>query len=317
MDYRHATEAATNPALSVYPRPQANVFLMMRFGGPSERPVLDAVRPALSRYGLSMLRADKRSFADTLWGNVRVHMDASDLGIAIFDRGDVSVFNPNVSLEVGYMLAQGKPVLLLKEKQLSALPTDLIGHLYKEYRAADPHGTVPALVHQWLIDIGLAKGPGERRVLFVSYGGSCRCAMAKVIARRLWDGRALPYGLRIESVAYTYGDANEATGAARDVVRDHFGADLLRDHKVTKQSPGVLADADLILVMEEGLSEGMPPEKTFLFNEFFGGSGDVPNTWPDDGSPESEERYRNCFHSLLETLQGEEDRIFRYLSSVG
>ena len=35
-------------------------------------------------------------------------------------------------------------------------------------------------IRQWLQDIGVAKCSGERLVIFVSRGGTCRCAMAKV-----------------------------------------------------------------------------------------------------------------------------------------
>jgi hypothetical protein len=36
-------------------------------------------------------------------------------------------------MELGYMLAQDKRLLLLKERSLPRLPSDLVGHLYKEF----------------------------------------------------------------------------------------------------------------------------------------------------------------------------------------
>jgi len=40
-------------------------------------------------------------------------MHGSAFGIAIFERLTSDIFNPNVSLEVGYMMAMHKPILYL------------------------------------------------------------------------------------------------------------------------------------------------------------------------------------------------------------
>jgi hypothetical protein len=63
----------------------------------------------------------------------------------------------NLFLEVGYMLGLGKEVLVLKDKTLRALPTDLIGRLYREFDTRSVGNTVPAEVERWLTDKGLAK----------------------------------------------------------------------------------------------------------------------------------------------------------------
>jgi nucleoside 2-deoxyribosyltransferase len=77
------------------------------------REVVAEVRASLSRYAISVLWADQQSYADSLWENVRLYMDACDLGIAVFDQTASRDFNPNVSLELGYMMASGKKRLLL------------------------------------------------------------------------------------------------------------------------------------------------------------------------------------------------------------
>lgn len=64
-------------------------------------------------------------------------MAACDLGVAVFEQLVEPDFNPNVSLEVGYMLAQKKKLLLLKERSLPRLSSDLVGHLYKEFDAGE------------------------------------------------------------------------------------------------------------------------------------------------------------------------------------
>jgi nucleoside 2-deoxyribosyltransferase len=73
-------------------------------------------------------------------------------GIAVFERIEAEEFNPNVSLEVGYMFALNKPVCLLKDRTLKTLHTDLVGKLYKTFDPQDPIKTIPDEVTQWLSD---------------------------------------------------------------------------------------------------------------------------------------------------------------------
>jgi hypothetical protein len=83
-------------------------------------------------------------------------MHACTFGIAVFDRVTEDDFNPNVSLEVGYMLGMGKNILLLKDKTLKSLSTDLTGKLYREFDTTDPTATIPAQIEKWLGDKGIA-----------------------------------------------------------------------------------------------------------------------------------------------------------------
>ena len=201
------------------------------------------------------------------------------------------------------MIGRGKRILLLKEKSLDSLPTDITGRLYKEFDSSRIRETIPKRVVEWLRDTGVAKSAGERSVLFVSHGGTCRCAMAKVVLRQALAGRQLPFPLRVESVAYSYGDSNFASNAARKVISEAYGADYLQDHRVTRRNPGILGDADLILVMEDSLRAGLPQDKTFLFNEFFGLQGPVVDPWPDDGDDATLARYRECLSHLRSVLE--------------
>ncbi|WP_430493716.1 hypothetical protein, partial [Escherichia coli] len=63
-------------------------------------------------------------------------------------------FNPNVSLEVGYMMGMGKQVLLLKDKTLSSLHTDLAGKLYKPFDVFDIGSSLSTHIGKWLSDKG-------------------------------------------------------------------------------------------------------------------------------------------------------------------
>ena len=307
----------SSPVLFDNPNPATNVFLMMRFSDTDKhREILEAVRDALKYYGLHGLRADDKTYSESLWSNVKSYMDACDSGVVVFEQIEVADFNPNVSLELGYMMANKKQVLLLKEKHLKALPADVMGHLYKPFDSFAIPGTIRPSVLAWLRDVGVAKSPGERVVLFVSNGGTCRCAMAKMALEQTLKGRHLPYKVRVGSVAHKFGGINEASRGARRAVYDAYGIDLLEHHKVTRRNPGLLADADLILVMEERLRKGLPPDKTFLFNPFLGQDGDVLNPRPDDEDDAARARYRDSMRAVRTALEQGADKILDYLEKL-
>jgi nucleoside 2-deoxyribosyltransferase len=101
------------------------------------------------------MRADDKQYMDDLFSNIKTYMHACDFGIAVFDRIMQDDFNPNVSLEVGYMLGMNKDVLLLKDQTLKSLQTDLTGRLYKQFDVNDVDNTVPVQIEKWLSDKGL------------------------------------------------------------------------------------------------------------------------------------------------------------------
>jgi len=304
-----------NPVLAEHPNSAFNAFVMMRFVDEGSAPrVLAAVRSALGRYGIRVLRADDKAFTDSLWSNVTAYMSACDLGVAVFEQLQNLEFNPNVSLELGYMLALGRKVLLLKDRQLPLLPSDILGHLYKEFDRNEIPSSVARAVGSWLRDIGIAKSPHEKLVLFVSYGGTCRCAMSKVVARRAFAGRTLPFLLRFESMAAVYGNSVRASMGARRAVQEAFGDDLLSSHRVMKRNRGIIQDADLILVMNKNLAKGLPIKKTYVITEFFGSDSSVENPWPDT-DPAAEERYRECLSQLRDLIEPNADRLLQAVQS--
>jgi protein-tyrosine-phosphatase len=308
-----------SPVLFDYPNPRLNAFIMMRFQtNPQQQAILESLRESLEYYGVKGLRADDKSYASSLWANVKSYMDACNLGIAVFEQMDDVDFNPNVSLELGYMIAQGKPVLILKEKQLKTLPTDVVGQLYRTFDSFNIQSTVRQSVLEWLRDVGIAKSPAERLLLFVSYGGTCRCAMAKIALERALANRRLTYPLRIMSVAHSraVGGADEASHGARRAIFNAYGVDYLKDHRVTRRNPGLAEDADLILTMNDKYKVGFSESKTFNFNSFFGLEGDVPNPWPDDPTEEAYQRYRDCLKHLRSVLENGTERILEYLDQT-
>jgi hypothetical protein len=71
-------------------------------------------------------------------------------GIAVFERLTQDQFNPNVSLEVGYMMALRKPVCLLKDLTLHSLSSDLAGKIYENFDVQRPEETLPLALDNWL-----------------------------------------------------------------------------------------------------------------------------------------------------------------------
>ena len=128
-------------------------FVMMRFGqtGLHEK-IVKGIKSALEPHGITGLRADDKQYHDDLFSNILTYLHGCGMGIAVFERIESDEFNPNVSLEVGYMMALRRPVCLLKDKTLRSLPSDLVGRLYKPFDPQDPTRSIPPVLRQWLTD---------------------------------------------------------------------------------------------------------------------------------------------------------------------
>lgn len=128
-------------------------FLMMKFEDtPIQKELIEVLKSHLLEKGIHLLRADDKWYADELLPNIKTYMHGCSFGIALFDRVKTEYFNPNVSLEIGYMMALSKPVLLLKDNTMTSLPSDLVGNLYHEYDFQNPKGTIPLALDKWIKD---------------------------------------------------------------------------------------------------------------------------------------------------------------------
>ena len=72
-----------------------------------------------------------------------------DFGVAVIERIENEHHNPNVALEVGYMLALDKPICFLRDKTLKAMPTDLVDLLSTPFDVDDMKRMRRAL-QQWV-----------------------------------------------------------------------------------------------------------------------------------------------------------------------
>jgi hypothetical protein len=136
-----------------HPEYQRNAFIMMKFGKTeAHKSIVASIYSTLESYGISALRADGKEYHDDLFPNVLTYIYGCRFGIAVFERLEQDDFNPNVSLEVGYMRALHKPICLLKDKTLNALQTDLVGKLYKSFDPQAPERSIPMELEKWLRD---------------------------------------------------------------------------------------------------------------------------------------------------------------------
>jgi len=136
-----------------HPDINRNAFIMMRFGDTdAHKKIMISIKSILSKYKIKALRADEKEYHEDLFPNVLTYIYGSNFGIAVFERLETEDFNPNVSLEVGYMRALKKPICLLKDKTLEALQTDLVGKLYRAFDPQSPEKTIPKELEKWLRD---------------------------------------------------------------------------------------------------------------------------------------------------------------------
>ncbi|MHB8508659.1 MAG: hypothetical protein ACYDGR_08435 [Candidatus Dormibacteria bacterium] len=142
--------------LDDHPDPTRNVFIMMRFTDTAEMKLIHEVLvAALGERGFEGIRADDRDYTGELWTNIEVCMACSQFGVAVFEDIEVRDFNPNVSLELGHMLGRQRRILILKEKRLPDLPTDVIHRLYKPFDMFQIEDTIRSQVLRWLdVDLG-------------------------------------------------------------------------------------------------------------------------------------------------------------------
>lgn len=142
--------------LSHYPYDK-NIFIMMRYEDSEILSVIEStIRNSISSLGLQAHFAKDKSFSDILWENVQLYMNCCRFGIAVFEQIDNKNFNPNISVELGYLLAQNKRCLLLKEQRLITLPSDITGYLYKEIDMFNIEKTITEQINKWIVvDLGL------------------------------------------------------------------------------------------------------------------------------------------------------------------
>lgn len=140
-----------------HPEPSKAAFLIMRFRETRlHLEIYEAIAKCLEGNGIRALRADIKHYHDELYYNILTYMHGCGFGVAVFERIEEELFNPNISLEVGYLLAMQKPICILKDRTLKTLHTDLMGKLYKVFDPLNASASLDAALTEWLRDKALA-----------------------------------------------------------------------------------------------------------------------------------------------------------------
>jgi hypothetical protein len=135
---------------------KATAFIIMQFSRTKAHDkIVKTIKETLAKHNIVGLRADDKEYSDDLFANIKTYMHCCDFGIGVFERIVEDNFNPNVSIEVGYMMGLRKKVALLKDETLKNLPTDLMGKLYKPFDPQDIESTLPEQLEKWMKDKGV------------------------------------------------------------------------------------------------------------------------------------------------------------------
>ena len=136
--------------------PRKVAFQIMRFGETIAHNDIDAgIKEALKKYSITGIRADESRYHKDLYYNILTYMHGCGFCIAVFERIEEESFSPDISFEVGYMMALRKPVCILKDKTLKFLHSDLGGKLYSPFDPLNAGATIQDQIHRWLQDEGL------------------------------------------------------------------------------------------------------------------------------------------------------------------
>lgn len=153
-------EPSLREFLRDHPHYDTNVFVMMRF---EQHQILaaaySAVHDVLLKRGMDAVRADSRDYTGELWSNIQTYMHGCKLGIAIFENlGGSNEINPNVSLELGYMVALRKRTLILKPEFTDVALSSLVSRARDQRKISDaPEPQAPCVLPVPLVRIRCAR----------------------------------------------------------------------------------------------------------------------------------------------------------------
>jgi protein-tyrosine-phosphatase len=293
----------------VNPYLDRNVFIMMPFSGQPAESIFKTVAAELSHHGLVPVRADQRAFAPVLWWNIVTYMLGSSYGLVIYQPYEDITYNPNVSIEAGFMLAQDRPVLFLANESLSRLPTDFSGHIYKTYSSARRTPTVRAAVKDWIANDLSYYDYGDRKlILFLSLGGTCRCVMGKAILADLVDRHKIP-GLAVDAAAVADPHHSTISPSAHRAITETHRERWIDKHRPRKLCAYLQDRANLIIMLTGGpLARSTASGSNVITDvQLFGES--IPNPYPDNEDEESLTKYRAVRDQLDRLIESHFDDI--------
>lgn len=116
-------------------------FLIRKFEERDDRNrLVNTVRETFRQKGFPIIDADEKTLHPETWGNIREFLDHCSFGVVIIDNLSpyTTGFNPNVFLEIGYLLALKKNIFILIQNSLAqTLPTDIKPFIYTSFDSQD------------------------------------------------------------------------------------------------------------------------------------------------------------------------------------
>lgn len=131
-------------------------FLIRKFENrPDRNQLVELVKESFLEKGLKIVDALEHTFHMQLWENIKAYMEHCSFGVVIIDdltpKTDNN-FNPNTFLEIGYLLALGKPILILLQNSLEQkIPTNIKAFIYTTFDTQDVYNeNIKNIVFEWI-----------------------------------------------------------------------------------------------------------------------------------------------------------------------
>jgi len=146
---------------------ESNVFVIMRFEDHCLilKSIEKAIKNTLDDFNLRAILARDVLLDSGIWSNIQFCMDNCRYAIAVFDLTEDPYFSPNITLELGYMLALKRPCLILKDEKIDTMPSDIIGRLYMPFNTKNAAASVSLAVKNWLEHLGHTRVPPAETII--------------------------------------------------------------------------------------------------------------------------------------------------------
>ena len=123
------------------------VFIIMPFAKDYDKLYL-CIQRYLKSVGMTAVRADEYKFSEHVWQNIEIYLECCKRAVALFPY--TSERNPNVALEVGYMLAKGGRICLLKDDRVEKLFSDIASIMYNNYNESSYEKDISDALDKWI-----------------------------------------------------------------------------------------------------------------------------------------------------------------------
>ncbi len=133
---------------------ETTAFIMTSFSE-NHRSIIKTIKDVLSSYGITGLKADDKVFTKSSLDNIYVYMQGCDFGIGVLTNIDKNKpANQNVAMEIGYMFALNKKVMIFKEKQMEKPFSDIEDDYWYEFDSYNLD-TIKPQIEKFLINIDM------------------------------------------------------------------------------------------------------------------------------------------------------------------